>query len=250
MEKIIELENISAGYEGKSILHDVSFSIFRNDFLGIVGPNGGGKTTLIQIVLGLLKPLKGRVHYYRENTETASLHIGYLPQYNTFDRKFPISVREVVLSGLHSRKKIFHAFSKKDKLQADEILETMGLLDMANKSIGELSGGQRQRILIGRALICRPEMLVLDEPNTYIDQHNQEVLYEILNDINRNCAIVLVSHDVGTILQNVKNIVCVNNTTHYHAASEMDEHLLESVFGCPFEIIAHGHFPHRVLGNH
>ena len=250
MEKIIELENIYAGYDGESVLRDVSFCIYENDFLGVIGPNGGGKTTLVQVVLGLLKPQKGQIKYFRGGLQTDSLRVGYLPQYNTFDTKFPISVRDVVLSGLQSHKNVLFRFSKSDKQQVSEILNMMGLKGVENHAIGELSGGQRQRVLIARALMCQPEILILDEPNTYIDRQNQEKLYDLLNRINKNCAIILVSHDVGTVLQIVRNIVCINNTAHYHAATEVDAHLLESVFGCPFEMVAHGHFPHRVLENH
>ena len=134
--------------------------------------------------------------------------------------------------------------------RADDLLSLLHLTSEARRSIGELSGGQRQRALIGRALICEPEVLILDEPSTYIDQEHQEQLYELLADINRRCAVVLVSHDIGTVLRNVRNIVCVNRSVHYHPADEVNEELLKESFGCPFQLVAHGHVPHRVLGEH
>jgi zinc transport system ATP-binding protein len=249
-EPIIQLKNIFAGYNDQEVLHDVSLTIYDKDFLGIIGPNGGGKTTLIKLMLGLLRPERGEVKHYRDGQEVKDLKTGYLPQYNTFDKKFPISVRDVILSGLHSNHRVFHCFRKADKNLTSQILEMLDLTNYAERAIGELSGGQRQRVLIGRALICQPEVLVLDEPSTYIDQSNQEKLYELLNRINENCAIILVSHDIGTVLRNVRNIACVNGQVHYHPASEVDEKTLEKSFGCPFQLVAHGHVPHRVLEEH
>jgi len=249
-EPILQLKNVFASYEDLEVLHDVSLTVFDKDFLGIIGPNGGGKTTLVKIMLGLLRPQHGEVKFYRGGQEINSLRTGYLPQCNTFDKKFPISVRDVVLSGLHSNHPVFHRFGKADKSLTSQILEMLDLSDYADRAIGELSGGQRQRVLIGRALICQPEVLVLDEPATYIDQSNQEKLYELLGRINCNCAIVLVSHDIGTVLRNVRNIACVDRLVHYHPVSEVDEKTLESSFGCPFQLVAHGHVPHRVLEEH
>lgn len=249
-EPIIQLKNVFAGYEDQEVLHDVSLTIFDKDFLGIIGPNGGGKTTLVKLILGLLRPQRGEVKLYRKGQEVKDLKTGYLPQYNTFDKKFPISVRDVILSGLHSNHRVLHCFGKADKNRTTQILEMLDLSDYADRAIGELSGGQRQRVLIGRALICQPEVLVLDEPSTYIDQSNQEKLYELLSRINCNCAVVLVSHDIGTVLRNVRNIACVDKLVHYHPVSEVDDKTLEESFGCPFQLVAHGHVPHRILEEH
>ena len=249
-ETIIKIEGVSAGYDGHEVVSDASFPVFSRDFLGVIGPNGGGKTTLVKILLGLLRPTKGEISFFRNGKSVSSLRTGYLPQYSTFDRKFPISVREVILSGLHSKHFVLHRFGRTDCEKAEAILRLLDLEECADSAVGEISGGQRQRALIGRALICDPEVLILDEPNTYIDQKNQEKLYELLNRVNLHCAIVLVSHDIGTVLRNVRNIVCVNRKVHYHPVNEVSEKVLEESFGCPFQLVAHGHIPHRVLEEH
>ena len=247
---ILQLRDVAVAYDGTEVLQQASLSVLKNDFLGIIGPNGGGKTTLVKVMLGLLPPARGEVRYFRDHDEVESLRMGYLPQYSTFDTKFPISVNEVILSGLLTNRRGICCYSRVDRERADELLSLLHLTSEARRSIGELSGGQRQRALIGRALICEPEVLILDEPSTYIDQEHQEQLYELLADINRRCAVVLVSHDIGTVLRNVRNIVCVNRSVHYHPADEVNEELLKESFGCPFQLVAHGHVPHRVLGEH
>ena len=247
---IITLSHVYAAYDGRTALEDATLQVMADDFLGIIGPNGAGKTTLVKVILGLLKPVAGQVQFWRNGAPCDSLRTGYLPQYSTFDAKFPITVREVVLSGLHSRHRVWHRFTADDRRKADQALQQMELTPYADRAIGELSGGQRQRVLVARALVCDPEVLILDEPATYIDQQHQERLYQLLADINRSCAVVLVSHDVGTVMRNVKNIACVNRHVHYHAAAEVTGEILGEAFGCPFEMVAHGHVPHRILSQH
>ena len=247
---IIQLRNVSAGYENRTVLHNVDLTVNQRDFLGVIGPNGGGKTTLIKIMLGLLKPQAGSVTFYHNGKKCDKLCAGYLPQQSMLDRKFPISAVQVVLSGLLGTKRILHRYSSEDRAKALHLLQLLELEELADRPIGALSGGQRQRILIGRAMICEPEVLILDEPNTYIDQQNQDKLYRLLAAINDRCAVILVSHDIGTVLQEVRSIACVNHDVHYHATDEIDEHVLTKAFGCPFELIAHGHIPHRILARH
>jgi zinc transport system ATP-binding protein len=247
---LIRLQGVSAGYEGRTVIHDVDLTVTERDFLGIIGPNGGGKTTLVKIILGLLKPQAGTVSFYRQGQPCRKVRMGYLPQQSSLDHKFPISVIETVLSGLLGTKRILRRYSREDRAEAMRLLQMLELGELAGRPVGDLSGGQRQRVLIGRALICHPEVLILDEPNTYIDQQNQDKLYRLLEQINHRCAVILVSHDIGTVLQEVRNIACVNHDVHYHAASEVDEHILTQAFGCPFELIAHGRLPHRILARH
>ncbi len=250
MQPIIELKDIAAAYDHKTVLQHVNLNIFDYDFLGVIGPNGGGKTTLIKVILGLKKPTEGTIHYYKEGKRVSKLNIGYLPQYNEIDHDFPISVEDVVLSGLSSQKKLFCRFSAIHHQMVNETLQHMQLVDMRKRAIGSLSGGQLQRVLLARAVVSRPEVLVLDEPNTYVDRKFQAQMYQMLNDINRDCAIIIVSHDVGTILQNVKNIACVNGHLHYHSGTELPMEELESHFGCPIEQIGHRNMSHRVLKEH
>ncbi len=247
---IIQINNLSAGYDGKIVIEDVNLTIYENDFLGIIGPNGGGKTTLLRTLLGLLKPYKGSISFIEKGCSVKNISMGYLPQYNKIDKEFPISVYDVVLSGLAKNKSLFKSYTKEQHQQVQQTLHEMEIESFQNKHIGALSGGQLQRVLLARAIVSQPKLLVLDEPNTYIDRRFQDQMYEMLNTINKHCAIVMTNHDIGTIIQNVKNIACINRTLHYHASSELSEEWIEKHFGCPIEMIAHGDIPHRVLKKH
>lgn len=250
MEKpILEIKNLSAAYDHHVVLHDVNLSVYERDFLGIIGPNGGGKTTLIKCILGLLKPTSGQITFHTtpSNTHTA----GYLPQYNAIDKKFPITVEEVILSGLSCKKSLISKFTASHRKKAQEVIACMGLEGLEQRPIGALSGGQIQRALLGRAMISDPQLLILDEPSTYIDKRFEARLYELLAEINKRCAIILVSHDIGTILQQVKSIVCVNETLDYHPSTEcVTSEWIERHFNCPIELLGHGTIPHRILGMH
>ncbi len=240
MNKLIEIKDVSAAYGQQTVLRNVSLDIYENDFLGIIGPNGGGKTTLLKLILGLLKPVSGKIIYSQKDLKK---RLGYLPQINQIDRKFPILVSEVVASGLLSEK-------GKKTGHVEEALKSMGLMEIAHKPIGQLSGGQLQRVLLARALVNKPELLILDEPSSYVDKRFEFKFYEILEEINQDTAIILVSHDVGTVISLVKNIACVNETLHYHAGSNVDEVWLDEHYACPVDIIGHGNLPHRVLKKH
>ncbi|MDL2322465.1 ABC transporter ATP-binding protein [Bacteroidales bacterium OttesenSCG-928-A17] len=242
-EKLIDIKNLHAGYDRKVVLKDVSLSIYKNDFLGIIGPNGGGKTTLIKVILGLLKPFSGTVDYKKNIKE----QIGYMPQINTIDKKFPILVREVIESGLMSENGLKKAEKEERTVR---ILKEIGMEDLADRPIGELSGGQWQRTLLGRAIISEPELLILDEPNSYIDKRFESHFYQLLQEINKNTAIVLISHDIGTLVSMVRNVACVNETLHYHPGGDINGEWLEKHFACPLEVVGHGDIPHRILKRH
>ena len=241
---IIEIKNLSAGYDGRNVLHDINLTVYEQDFLGIIGPNGGGKTTLMKCILGLLKPTGGEIIFHCKPS------LGYLPQYNTIDRKFPISVEEVILSGLSVQKSLTARFTPEEKEKSKQVIARMGLEGLERRAIGQLSGGQLQRALLGRAIISDPSVLILDEPNTYIDKRFEARLYELLAEINKECAIILVSHDIGTVLQQVKSIACVNETLDYHPDTGITTEWLEKNFNCPIELLGHGTLPHRILGEH
>lgn len=252
MNKIIELKDLSVGYEDNPyVLKNVNLDVFSDDFLGIIGPNGGGKTTLLKTILGLVKPTGGGITFFHKGVKTDKINIGYLPQINQIDKKFPISVHDVILSGLTAQRKIFSPYTKEQKEKVTDIARQMGLEKLIDRPIGTLSGGQLQRTLLGRAIIDKPDLLVLDEPNSYVDKRFETDFYKILEDINKNTAIILVSHDVGTVISLVKNIACVNEGLHYHSGSDItSEWLEESYSSCPIEIVGHGDFPHRVLEKH
>lgn len=259
MKPIIEIKNLAAGYEQRTVIHDVNLNVYERDFLGIIGPNGGGKTTLIKCILGLLKPTSGEIIFHsaknqpigiQSNINGSQASLGYLPQYSAIDRKFPISVEEVILSGLSIKKSLTSRFTAEQKEKGKHVIARMGLEDLEHRSIGQLSGGQLQRTLLGRAIISDPSVLILDEPSTYIDKRFEARLYELLADINKECAIILVSHDIGTVLQQVKSIACINETLDYHPDTGVSTEWLERNFNCPIELLGHGTLPHRILGEH
>lgn len=210
---LVRIENLSVCYDGHEALHEATLTVYERDFLGIIGPNGGGKTTLIKAILGLIKPRGGSITYFDSNFQPAdSLKIGYLPQYSAFDVRFPITVEEVVSAGLLAGKSLFHRFSRAERRALSDILEMLELAPLAQRSISALSGGQRQRVLMARALIGQPQLLILDEPSTYIDIDSQHQLYQLLHTINEHCAIILVSHDIEAVQQTARNVVRVNRT--------------------------------------
>ena len=228
--KLIEIEHLSAGYDGKQVLNDINLTVYQDDYLGIIGPNGGGKTTLMRLILRQMKPTEGNIRYYKDGKEVKEISMGYLPQYNQLDKQFPISVYEVVLSGLSKTKGLFSRYTQAQHQQVLDTLERMQLTEFKDRHIAALSGGQLQRVLLARAIVSKPDVVILDEPNTYIDRRFQKQMYEMLEQINKECAIIIVSHDVAEVLNNVKHIACVNHHLHYHDTADMPREKLEEHF--------------------
>ncbi len=246
MKSLLKIENLSFAYDKLPVLQNVQFEVFEQDFVGVIGPNGGGKTTLLKAILGLIKPDKGRI-IFGDELQGKKKSIGYLPQVRYIDKKFPITVLDVVLSGSIM---LNNTVSKKQVHEkAKALLNEMGLFEIRNKAIGELSGGQMQRVFLCRALISDPKLLILDEPDTFVDNRFEGELYERLHHLNKQVAIILVSHDVGTITSYVKSIACVNGTLHYHNSNKITQQQLEE-YNCPIQIISHGQIPHTVLQTH
>lgn len=246
--KLLELHNVSVSYEGCEALHEVNLTIDSADFLGVIGPNGGGKTTLVKAILGAV-PYVGRIDYAPELFDRGERLIGYMPQITEFDRDFPISVEEVVLSGLQGRRGFRHRYTKEDRTKARKLLHDTGLEELADRPIGEISGGQMQRALLCRAIISDPRLLILDEPTNFVDNRFEHELYETLRALNERMAILIISHDVGTITSLVKEIVCVNRHVHRHHSNIITAEQLEN-YHCPIQILTHGHVPHTVLAHH
>ncbi len=246
MDPLIKILNLKVGYDKTPVLQNVNLEIFENDFLGVIGPNGGGKTTLIKAILGLLKPMEGKIDF-RTDINRNKKPIGYLPQVKHIDRKFPITVSDVVKSGLMMQN---GSVSSGDvKLKVSDLLQETGIFEIRNKAIGELSGGQMQRVFLCRALISNPKILILDEPDTFVDNRFEGELYEKLRVLNNDMAIILVSHDMGTIVKHVKTIACVNRNLHYHSSNRITQKDLDE-YNCPIQIIKYGEVPHIVLNHH
>jgi zinc transport system ATP-binding protein len=247
MAYLFEMHSLSASYDANVVLQDIDFKVYDNDFIGVIGPNGGGKTTLLKIILGLLKPSKGKITFNNELVNKKS--IGYLPQISTGDVNYPVTVNDIVLSGLMIQKGIIPGMSSSDKKKAAMVIDELGLAGMAGLNLNELSGGQLQRVFLGRAIIGDPKLLLLDEPGNFVDATFENDFYEKLRDLNERMAILMVSHDVGTISAHIKSFACVNRSLHYHPSHEItNEDLL--AYGCPIQLVTHGNVPHTVLKIH
>lgn len=231
-------------------LENICLDLEKGDFLGLIGPNGGGKTTLIQVMLGLLKPSRGEVRILDREPEQARRSIGYLPQKTFFDRSFPVTALEVVLMGRFSKAGLFRRYSLPDREAALRALEAVGLKDRACRQMGSLSGGEQQRVLVARSLVSEPQLLLLDEPTAGVDAAQQTEFYELLSRLNgRGMTIVLVSHDISAVSTYVNKIACLNQRLYYHGSKELAAEEVEKAYGCPVDVIAHG-TPHRVLREH
>ncbi|MBD3260385.1 MAG: ATP-binding cassette domain-containing protein [Candidatus Altiarchaeales archaeon] len=246
---LVELKDVSVSYGQTPALEVVNLRVEEKDFLGLIGPNGGGKTTILKAILGLVKPSSGEVLVFGKTPAEGRKHLGYVPQHSLFDPQFPINVWDVVLTGRLGEKGITGRYGEKDKKVAIESLQKVDMLDQKDRHISTLSGGQRQRVFIARALASQPKILLLDEPTASVDVHMESQFYELLKKLNGEMAIVLATHDMGVVSSYVKNLACVNRTVSYHPGGELKEGMLEDAYQCPVEMIAHG-LPHRVLGEH
>ncbi len=249
-EEVVSIKDIWVHYDGIPILEGVSLSVASGDFLGIIGPNGGGKTTLLKVILGLVNPSHGRVYVLGQAPERSRHRIGYVPQYNLFDREFPINVRDTVLMGCNGKAGLIRRYSREDKELAQGALKTVGMLSYQKHQIGKLSGGEQQRVFIARALVSRPKLLLLDEPTASVDSSMQTQFYELLVKLKKDMTIIMVSHDISAVSIYVDKIACLNHQLFYHGSKEIEPEVLEATYKCPVQMIAHGAIPHRVLKEH
>lgn len=243
----VEIENVSVKFNNQPVLQNINLQIGVNDFLAIIGPNGGGKSTLLKVILGLLKADQGSVSVFGNQPGNPHNPIGYLPQHVSFDPDFPINVRDTVLSGRYHG--LFKGYSDKDRDVVTEALKEVGMLKLQDRQMSRLSGGQMQRVFIARALVRDPKLLLLDEPMASIDPEMQDSFYKLLSRLRERMAIVLISHDVGAVSNQVENIACLNQRLYYHGPVQDSEKGLEAVYKCPIDLISHG-IPHRVLKKH
>jgi len=252
---IVEISGVSFSYTGDPILQDVNLVVRQGDFIAMIGPNGGGKTTLLKLILGLLKPAKGTIRVNGKLPQKVSTCIGYVPQNVHINNNFPITASDVVLMGKLDPKKRWAHKSSQNIEEAMVALDRLKMTAFADKKIGELSGGQRQRVFIARALVTRPTLLLLDEPTASIDTKGQTDFFRLLKELNQEITILVVSHDLLVISKYVKSVACVNKRLHFHDQAEITGDMLETMYPCtveevcPVELVAHG-LPHRVLKQH
>ncbi|HKH47112.1 MAG TPA: metal ABC transporter ATP-binding protein [Thermoanaerobaculia bacterium] len=246
---LVEVRGVTFGYGREVVLDHVDLDVQPRDFLAIIGPNGGGKTTLLKVMLGLLQPWSGEVVYRLPSGRDSRGRLGYVPQFSTFDKDFPLRVSDMVLMGRLGSRGLLRPYSRTDRAAAEEALDRLGLRGIARAHVAEISGGQLQRVLIARALVASPDILFLDEPTASIDAESRETLRGLLEDLNRTIPIVVVTHDVTSIATMVRRIACINRRLFYHGDPELSREVMEEVYGCPVELVSHG-VPHRVLHRH
>jgi zinc transport system ATP-binding protein len=245
MERLIGINGLTFGYGRTAVLEDVSLDILDKDYVLVIGPNGGGKTTLLKLILGILKPWSGTISFQAD----VAGRIGYVPQLSGFNRSFPVTVSEMVLSGCISGQNYLQPYSPKDKARADMMLEKVNLSPRRRERIIDLSGGQLQRVLIARALVSEPAVLLLDEPTASIDITSQSTLLNLLDELNREMAVVVVTHDPTAFSLSYTHLACLNRNLYYHGRGELDASVLEKVYGCPVELLGHG-VPHTIVHKH
>jgi len=254
-QTIIETHNLNFSYNGQPVISGVNLKIKSGDFMAMIGPNGGGKTTLLKLMLGLLKADSGSIRIFGKPPKEVSYRIGYVPQDIHINQNFPISASDVVLMGKLKPGRGWSRHAKEDRMEALQALERVGIGKYSNRRIGELSVGQKQRVFIARALVTDPDILFLDEPTASIDTKGQNEFYAILKELNHKITIIVVSHDLMVISRYVKSVACVNQSLHYHGHAELTGEMIEMMYDCkieetcPVELIAHG-LPHRVLHKH
>ncbi len=249
-QRAVSIHNLSVRYGETRALTGVSINVDDGEYLGIIGPNGGGKTTLLKAILGIVPPTAGAISVYGKKPGKTGKLIGYVPQISSLDKEFPITVQQVVLTGrLAPKFSFFHKYSNSDKERVDTLLEQVGILRLKDRLIAELSGGEFQRMLIARALAVEPRLLLLDEPTASVDAVSREQIFSLLKELNKNISIILVTHDLLAISSHVKSLACINEHLVYHGDAEINEHIVKNLYGCPVDLIAHG-VPHRVLKEH
>lgn len=247
MEKVIEVKNLCVDYGNTRVLSNINLDVYDRDYLAIMGPNGGGKSTLLKTILGLIEPSEGYVKLFNETPAKNKGKIGFIPQFANMDKRFPISVHEAVMMGaLKYELKPFFRYSTKQKDSALRQLQRVGIEDLKDRKLCELSGGEFQKLLIARALMVHPKILLLDEPTASVDPNARQKIYSLLSNLNKKVTIVMVTHDLNAISRNVKSIACLDNMLIYHGGPELSKKTVEKVYGCPVDLIAHG-VPHRVL---
>lgn len=233
MELALALDHVCFAYQDTLVLKNISFAIKSGEFIGMIGPNGGGKTTLLKLIMGFLKPSSGSISIFSEPTTSAIQQISYVPQSLRFDKQFPISVMELVMGGRLAHLPWYGMFSKKDKEIALHALERVGLVDFQHRSFGNLSGGQAQRALIARALASEPQLLLLDEPTASVDAQAETDIYNILKELQGQITIMMVTHNLHAAIELVERVICVQQTAMVLNPQEVCEHFAFGLYHAP-----------------
>ncbi len=237
---VIEIEDLSFSFDaGPPVLEGVTLAISKLDFASVIGPNGGGKTTLLKLILGLLQPGSGRIRVLGTSPLRARHRIGYMPQFAAMDPRFPVEVLDVVLMGRLGPDRRIGPFSRPDREAAVRTLGEVGLAGLERRPFSDLSGGQRQRVLLARALVSDPELLLLDEPAAGLDQKVEQDFFELLRELNRTTTLLLVSHDLGFVSAFVKTVVCVHRTVDVHPMSSLDGAMIQELYGGNVRLVHH-----------
>jgi zinc transport system ATP-binding protein len=239
MNNPIQIENLNFSYGPVSVLENAQLSLGEREFVSIVGPNGGGKTTLLKIILGLLEPQSGSVSVFGKVPTVGRKWIGYLPQYTSLDGQFPVTALDVVLMGRLGITRSLGFYTKADREISRAMLSRVGLDQFNNRPLNALSGGQKQRVLIARALVSEPKLLLLDEPTSSLDDYVEQELFDLLRELNKELTIVVVSHDVAYVSRYVEKVICVNRVVHTHPVSEIDENLIHDMYGEHVHAVRH-----------
>ncbi len=237
----IEIKEVNFSFADLAILENINMTINQGDFAGLIGPNGGGKTTLLKLILGLYKPQSGQIRLFGETIKKQRKSIGYVPQYANFNSDFPISVQDTVLQGRLGFGYSFGSYSKKDKIIAHKVMSETEISDLAQRSIQSLSGGQMQRVLVARALAAEPEIMLLDEPTANIDQRAEKDIFDLFKLINKRMTILIISHDIGFVSDYINKVFCLNKTLVCHDSTPVTSDTIHTLYGGHISEVHHHH---------
>jgi zinc transport system ATP-binding protein len=239
---VIEVEDLSFRFDGgPPVLEDVNLEIAAGDFASVIGPNGGGKTTLVKLIVGLLSPTEGRIRIFGQTPIKSRPRIGYMPQHAMMDPRFPVRATDVVLMGRLGLGHRFGNYTRSDRSAGADALAKVGLENLGAQPFSNLSGGQRQRVLLARALVTDPELLLLDEPAAGLDQKVEQDFFELLQELNRQLTIVLVTHDLGFVAGFVRTVICVHRRVDIHPTSSLDGRAISEIYGGDVRMVRHDH---------